>query len=188
MRRGEWASFRLPAGANVRVSTLQPHQAVEVIAYMLDDPTDRLSTTLTTLVEYAHTLRAEMRVWTQNGRPLLRVLDQSGDKHDLQLEACNRDLIRALGLETPASCLDNFRAALHPLGLADKWIPYPIGLFRQCGELEGRFQMLPASSRSGDHVSFRTENPIFLVASACPLSGSAAVQFASVRVEVSDHE
>jgi uncharacterized protein YcgI (DUF1989 family) len=85
------------------------------------------------------------------------------------LEACNPWLNAALG-ETRESCWKNFREALAELGLGEKWIPYPLGLWRQAGEVDGRFTLLPAASVAGDEVTLVAEDSVVVVLSACPLS------------------
>lgn len=167
---GEWQTYALPAGARVRIEALVGGQAVEVIAHAADDPRDRLSTLVTALAENVHEPAAGMTLWSQEYRPLLRVLEQTHSKHDLMLEACNPSLRSALGNRGDGSCWQNFREAVSALGLSEKWIPYPFGVFRQAGEEGGAFALLPASSRARDHLILEAMCDLTLVASACPLS------------------
>jgi uncharacterized protein YcgI (DUF1989 family) len=68
------------------------------------------------------------------------------------------------------SCWENFRDALATVDLPEKWIPYPLGIFRSCGIVDGRFQLLPATSSGGDFMDLVAESDISVVVSACPVS------------------
>jgi uncharacterized protein YcgI (DUF1989 family) len=167
---GDWRGVVLEPGGRLRVEALVAGQSVELIAHSLADPRERLATTLTTLVEYAHQTHVGMTLWTQSHEPLLRVLDQSHGRHDLQLEACTPFVNHEVcGNHAEVSCDESFRAALEQLGLGPKWVPYPLGIFRQCGTVDGRFQLLPASSAPGDFIEFVAEAAVTVVVSACPL-------------------
>jgi uncharacterized protein YcgI (DUF1989 family) len=171
---GDWRAIPLQAGEGVRVAVLVAGQTVEVIAHRLSDPRERLSTTLTTLVEYVHQPYPGMPLWTQHHQPLIRVADQTHGRHDLQLEACTRYVNNELGgHDADFSCTENFVAALAELGLGPKWVPYPLGLFRQCGEVDGRFGLLPGTSAPGDVVELVADAPSTVVVSLCPLRGAA---------------
>jgi uncharacterized protein YcgI (DUF1989 family) len=166
---GGFAALSLRGGERLYVRALADGQAAELIAHRREDPRDRLSTLLTGLAENAYRPRVGMRFWSQDYSPLFRLEAQTHDRHDLMLEACNPWLNVALGA-AKASCWDNFRTALADLGLEEKWIPYPLGLWRQAGEMNGRFKLLPSSSRDGDEVVLQAEDDVVVIVSACPLS------------------
>lgn len=185
LNRGEWKAISLMSGTNLTIRALYPGQAVEFIALSSADPRERLSTTVTTLVEHVNTLRSGTRLLSQNCISLLTVVDLTNDVHDLMLEACNPALNRALyGAKDDTSCWKNFRDALQDIGLDEKWIPYPLGVFRQAGELNDRYQLLAASSRKGDYVRLLVEEDIIAIASACPVSApSLAEAIETVELE-----
>ena len=185
---GGYVSLALAKGNHLRVRALAHGQAAELIAHRREDPQDRLSTLLTGLAENVHRPRTGMRFWSQEYSPLLRLEAQTTDRHDLMLEACSPWLNAALGA-TEGSCWDNFRRVLAELGLSEKWIPYPLGLWRQAGEVDGRFMLLPATSEVGDQVVLAAEDDIIVVVSACPLSAPHAPDGAdTLEVQCEDGE
>jgi uncharacterized protein YcgI (DUF1989 family) len=170
---GEWRAVALAPGERLRVEALVAAQTVELIAHRRDDPRQRLSTTLTGLVEYAHQPHVGMPLWTQDHQPLLRVADQSHERHDMQLEACTPFVNCELGgHDVDYSCAANFAAALAELGLGPKWIPYPLGIFRAAGEVDGGFALLPGTAARGDFLEVAAETALTAVVSLCPLRGA----------------
>jgi uncharacterized protein len=168
LKRGEWHAFSMRMGSSLQIEALLDRQAVEVIAHAADDPRDRLSTLVSALAENVHEPAVGTTLWSQEYRPLLKVVDQTHGRHDMMLEACNPWLRAALGHQDHgASCWANFREALAALGLAEKWIPYPLGVFKQAGEHNGRFGLLTPSSQAGDQMTLAAERDLTLIASAC---------------------
>ncbi|MFN8232227.1 MAG: urea carboxylase-associated family protein [Actinomycetota bacterium] len=184
---GSWVKVDLDRGSTLDVRALVDAQAVELIAHDRANPRLRLSTLVTALAENVHRPRPGVRFWSQDYTPLIRLDSQSTDRHDMFLEACNPGLRAALyGSDEGPTCWENFRTALNEIGLAENWIPYPLGLFRETSEVDGRFHLAAASSRAGDHVGLVAEADLVIVASACPLSAppvTGAAQTAELRWE-----
>lgn len=168
--------FELMPGRGLRVVALVSGQTVELIAHRRDDPRIRLSTTLTTLVEFVHEPQIGTTLWSQTHEPLLEIVGQSHNRHDLQLEACSAFVNGLAGHPLGPSCADNFATALAELGLGPKWIPYPFGIFRRCGMTDDGFQMLAGSSVAGDYVELLALAPVTMVVSVCPLIGASSCE------------
>lgn len=187
---GRWSRLDLAPNESFVVRTLVDRQAVELVAHEAADPRIRLSTLLTALAENVHQPRAGTRFWSQEYTPLFQLTEQSIAQHDMFLEACNPALNAALTSSVRSgSCWENFRDGLEGLGLSEKWIPYPLGIFREASEIDGRFQLQQSPSSSGDSVRFIAENAIVLIASACPLSAPPlAVEGPTVEIEWGDQD
>lgn len=171
---GEWRRVDLDRGQTLRIRLLVGQQTVELVAHDRADPKVRLSTLVTALAENIHRPREGTMFWSQEYTPLFRILSQTGDRHDMLLEACNPALNQGLyGATDERSCWSNFRDALDEIGLPAKWVPYPLGLFRDAGDVDGRLALLQASSREGDEVVLVGETALVVVVSACPLSAPA---------------
>lgn len=185
LRPGDCVSVPLDSGQRLSVTALAGSQAAELIAHSAEDPRDRLSTLVTALAENIHEPSIGTHFWSQDYHPLFTILEQSHSHHDMTLEACNPGLQCALdGSSDRRSCFENFRAALAGIGLDEKWIPYPFGIFRRTGVLGGRFQLVAPASIAGDFVRLEAESPLFVVVSACPMGAPKAVTRPTIRVEV----
>lgn len=182
---GGSARLDVHPGQTFAIRALVGQQAVEVIAHDAADPMIRLSTLVTALAENVHQPQVGTRFWSQEYTPLFQVVEQTTGRHDMLLEACNPWLNAALyGATDDRSCWSNFRLALEAMGLGEKWIPYPLGLFREAGEIDGRYQLLPAVSQAGDAVLFVAETTIVVIASACAVSApSFPTTEATVEIE-----
>jgi uncharacterized protein len=171
---GDAAAFELDRDESVVLDALASGQAAEVAFHRTADLRQRLSTLVTTLAEGIYQPRVGTRLWTQDYEPLATVEAQTHGRHDLMLEACSPWLNHALGSETgERSCWENFRDWARAAHLHEKWIPYPLGAFRQAGERDGGFELLEASSSVGDSIALRADDDITVIVSACPLSRAA---------------
>ena len=167
---GAWARIDLADRGSLRLQTVVHEQAIELVAHRAGDPAVRLSTLVTALAENVYQPRPDTRFWSQEYTPLFHLTSLTNDENDMMLEACNPDLNRSMFPGRTGSCWANFREGLAGIGLGEKWIPYPLGVFRRAGESAGRFALLPAASRPGDEVSIVADAPIVVFASACPVS------------------
>lgn len=168
---GAWTAAELEPGERISVRALRAGQAAEVAIHRRPDARERLSTLLTSLAEGTYTLYPGLPLHSQEYTELMRVVSQTNDRHDLSLEACNPWLNKALtGAPTNGSCWSNFKAWADAVGIDEKWIPYPLGLFRQAGEHEGRFQLLQGTSEAGDSVVLEASESCTVIVSACPLT------------------
>jgi uncharacterized protein YcgI (DUF1989 family) len=172
---GACAALEIPRDGSIELVALAAGQAAEVAIHRTEDLRQRLSQLVTTLAEGIYQPRVGTRLWTQDYEPLMRVEAQTTDRHDLMLEACSPWLNKALfGDACTGSCWENFNGWASEAGLDEKWIPYPLGVFRQAGERDGRFELREASSAAGDSLTLRAEDDVTVVVSACPVSRAAA--------------
>lgn len=168
---GDWAAAELDRGERISVRALRAEQAAEVAIHRRPDPRERLSTLLTSLAEGTYTLYPGLPLHSQEYTELARVVSQTTDRHDLTLEACTPWLINELtGKPAERSCWSNFKQWADAAGIDEKWIPYPLGLFREAGEHEGRFQLRPGTSAAGDSVVLEASSACTVIVSACPLT------------------
>lgn len=183
---GEMVAVTLAPGDRLRVTAVEDGQVAEMVAHDAVDPRHRLSTLVTGLAEEAYTLRPRLTLWTEGYEPLLEVESLSVEGHDIVLEACTPWLNEALGHECGGpSCWEGFRDWLAERGLPEKWVPYPVGIFRQTAEVDGKYGMLDGVSRKGDQVEFSAEAPCVALVTACAIGQKAD---GKERIEVSWNE
>ncbi|MDO8187662.1 DUF1989 domain-containing protein [Conexibacter sp. JD483] len=184
---GTMAVAALSPGDTLSVRALVAGQVAELVAHAAADPRERLSTLLTGLAEGAYTLREGMTLWSQEYSPLLRVEELSNEQHDLALEACTPWIARALGNEPVGTCCwSSFRAWLEQEGLPEKWVPYPVGIFKQAEERDGRYGLAPGSSAAGDFVRFSAASPCTVLVSACALTTGGEPGVPAIEVTWND--
>ena len=108
---------------------------------------------------------------TNRRRPILTFLeDTSPGKHDMLVAACDPTRFELLGAQGwHASCQENLRRVMAGFGHPDIEIPQPINIFTNIPVRDdGTLDWLPALTRPGDAVTFRTELDCYVVLSACP--------------------
>lgn len=165
-------AVRLGAGDSIAIVNLFGQQVVDTWAISAVDPT--------TVLSMAHTRMANGRFFVQEGdvlvgsdREAMLTLetDTSGGRHDTLIPACDPARYRQLGaVGHHDSCSDNFRDALHELGIpAPSQVPQPLNLFMNVPVgPDGTLGIEPPTSQAGDRVTLCAVRPVVLVVSACP--------------------
>ena len=169
---GHFTSVTLKAGEQVRISSLEGPQVVDVWAFNQDDVSEFLSTEHTRscleklIPATGDTLYSNLR------RPILTLTeDTSPGIHDLLLSACDPVRYQLLGHVGPhRNCADNLRQALSELGHTIQSVPSPFNVFENvCIGADGSLSIEPPVVKAGDHVTLRAELDAQVVFSACPM-------------------
>jgi uncharacterized protein len=167
----EGRAVAMTAGQRVRVVDVAGQQVGDVFAFALPGVTEHLSA--------AHTRGHVNRLFPRLGeafvtdrrRRILRLVeDTSPGVHDMLIAACDPARYRALGIDGwHASCADNLHDALSAAGYTVPLVPQPVNVFMNIPvDPDGTLDWLAATSRAGDHVTFRAEIDSLVVVSACP--------------------
>ncbi len=173
--------YRIPAreGRAVRVrqgqtlSIVNPHgtQVCDFWAFSMNDLREFLSMPHLHGVRSGIYPRAGDSLVSNRRRPLLTfVSDTSPGMHDTVIAACDIYRYRQLGVTGyHDNCTDNLRMALLAIGLRAPEIPAPFNVWMNTPVIEGgSIDWLPPVSKRGDRVSFRAEQDLIAVMSACP--------------------
>jgi uncharacterized protein YcgI (DUF1989 family) len=169
---GEGRAVPVAAGERVRVLDLDGGQVADFFAFAADDPSEFLSA--------EHTRPSIRRLFPVPGddllsnrrQPLLHLLeDRSPGRHDTLYAACDPARYALLGVTDPhRSCAANLAEAMAAVGVASVAVPQPFNLFMDVRvAADGTLDVLPASSRAGDFVSFRAWRDLIVVVSSCPM-------------------
>ncbi|HEX3793174.1 MAG TPA: urea carboxylase-associated family protein [Acidimicrobiales bacterium] len=169
---GEGRAVRVAAGDRVRVVDLDGGQVADFFAFDANDPTEFLSA--------EHTRPGIRRLFPVPGddllsnrrQPLLELLeDHSPGRHDTLYAACDPARYVLLGVTTPhRSCAVNLAEAMADLGYVSVAVPQPFNLFMDVRvAADSTLAVVPASSRSGDYVSFRARRDLVVAVSSCPM-------------------
>ena len=168
---GEARAVSVRAGQYVRVTDVEGGQVGDLFAFAAGDMSEFASAEHTRVGIARLFPRPGDPVLTNRRRPILVMTDDvSPGHHDMLFAACDPARYALLGADAShRSCAGNLREALAGLGLATQVVPQPLNVFMDVrpgpdGELISR----PASSRAGDHLTFRAEIDCLVVLSACP--------------------
>lgn len=169
---GEGRAVRVAEGQQVRVVDVAGGQVGDLFAFAAGDPAEYASAEHTRLAIAKLFPRPGDPVLTNRRRPILVMTgDHSPGRHDMLYAACDPARYALLGASGPhRSCAENLREALRAEGIEAPHVPQPLNIFMDVrAEPDGTLTSRPASSRPGDHVTFRAARDCVVVLSACPM-------------------
>jgi uncharacterized protein len=174
----------------LRIVDLEGKQAVDFLCYNAEDPSERYNAADT--MKYAGTtfLTAGHGIYSDMGRRLLTVVEDTCGRHDTIGGCCSAESnqVRYDVSGTP-NCRDNFLRALAPFGLGKKDIVANINWFMNVPVgPDGAMAVVDGLSRPGDHIDLRAEMGVLAVISNCPQTRNPCNGFkpTPIRVIVSE--
>lgn len=169
--RAPW-SHVVRAGQTLRIVDLAGNQAVDFLAYVADDPSERYDAQTTVAAQRSLFLRTGSVLRTNEGRPLLTVVDSTCEYHDTIGGACSSEsntLRYGHHTRHQHACVDNFLAALSPWGLGKRDIVSNVNWFMNVPvEKDGTLGIVDGISAPGLYVELRAELDTLVAISNCP--------------------
>jgi uncharacterized protein len=164
-------AFALKAGARLRVTDVEGQQVSDLVAFMREDLTERLSQANTRKLNGVVKLKQGHALYSTRCNKLLSLVEDTVGEHDILFSSCSAyDYRVRFGLTEPhASCLAILAEALAPYGIPEVMIPDPFNIF-QHSEITPEFSLLTRAplSRAGDYVVLQAEVDCVVAVSACP--------------------
>jgi urea carboxylase-associated protein 1 len=167
---GEPIARELRAGQILRVTDLQGQQVGDLIAFALEDLSEKfwISNTIrlngTVYVTAGHVLYSEL------SRPMLSIVEDTCGRHDLLAGSCNAQIDKVrYGVDDHRGCVEHFLSVLEPYGIGRADIPMSINLFMNCPVgPDGSWEIATPVSTAGDHIDLRAEMDVLVALSNCP--------------------
>jgi uncharacterized protein YcgI (DUF1989 family) len=164
-------AFRVAAGERFRVVDVEGQQVSDLVAFVADDPAERLSQANTRKLNGVLKLGKGHTLYSTRCRRLLTLVEDTVGEHDLLFSSCSAyDYRVRFGLTDPhPSCLSILADALAPHGISEAGIPDPFNIF-QHSHIAPDFRLLTEAplSRSGDYVEFLADADCLVALTACP--------------------
>ena len=126
-------------------------------------------------------------------RPILTYLeDSSPGIHDMFFSPCDLQLFADLGItEYHPNCQDNYLKAAAEIGISHSFVPDPVNVFQNTpAARDGANSILMGDmpTKAGDSVTFRAEQDIYLILTACSVDqefhGVAGTPSTPLKIEV----
>jgi urea carboxylase-associated protein 2 len=166
---GWYWSTRLMRGEAIRIAQTGP-SSVALVAWNAADPSERLNLPDTVKVQWSTIVSKGRVVFSDMGRVLFSVTEDSSGAHDGLLggSTAASNLLR-YG-EGTRNTRDNFVIAAGKLGLDRRDIPSALTFFAPVRvEQDGKFVWRPALANAGsDYVDLRAEMDLLVALSNCP--------------------
>ena len=164
-----WAAV-VAQGCVLRIIDLEGRQAVDFLCYNAENPEERYNAADT--MKYAGTifLTKGHRLWSDLGRPLLTIIEDTCGRHDTIGGCCSAESnwVR-YGVEGTPNCRNNLLRALEEFGLGKRDIVANVNFFMNVPvEADGSMAIVEGLSKLGDFVDLRAEMNVLAVISNCP--------------------
>lgn len=179
------AAFRLSAGAVLEVIDPCGGQVSDLVAFSHDDKRETISNGRT--FDYEETIRLTTghRLWSNDSRPMLQILDDTVGRHDFLLTPCSEATFRHFYPHKPIhrGCLGNLAEALLPHGVQSRDIPTAFNVFMNVtvDSDTGRLCVLPPLSKAGDRMRLRALMELVVGLTACSAYASNGGSFKPIH-------
>jgi hypothetical protein len=164
-------AFDVRAGQRFRIVDVEGKQVSDLVAFVREDVTERLSQANTRKLNGALKISRGGVLYSTRCRPLLRITEDTVGEHDLLFSSCSPYDYRArFGLTEPhPSCLAILADVLAPHGIAEAMIPDPFNVFQR-SRVTPTFglETLEPLSRAGDWIELEAALDCLVAVTACP--------------------
>ena len=180
-------AFVLQAGQRLLVADPKGEQVADLIAFDLEQNSEWLSSGRT--IDYAGTiyLTRGHTLYSNRSIPMLTILEDDVGRHDFLFTPCSSDTFRILyDHDGPhPSCLDNLASGLARFGIGPDLVPTTFNIFMNVDVCpDGRLEIKPPRSRSGDSILFRAERDLVIGFTACSAELSNNHSFKPIDYEI----
>jgi uncharacterized protein YcgI (DUF1989 family) len=180
-------AFDVRVGQRFRLVDVDGKQVSDLVAFVRDDLTERLSQANTRKLNAALKISRGGVLYSTRCRPLLRITEDTVGEHDLLFSSCSPyDYRVRFGLTDPhPSCLAILADVLAPHGIAEAMIPDPFNVFQRSRVTETcALETLEPLSRAGDWIEFEATCDCLVAVTACPQDMNACNGFSISDIRV----
>jgi hypothetical protein len=184
--KGRW-SRKIEKGQYLKIIDLEGQQAVDFLCYSAELPIDRLNIPNTIKLNKSLYIEKNHVIYSDLAKKMFTVVQDTCGLHDTLAGCCSNeiDYVR-YGVVKTQSCRANFTAELAKWSMSTSDIVSNINWFmRVTVGAHGEVEIVPSTSKPGDHVLLRAEMPVIAVISNCPQEHNAAAGFKPTPIEVS---
>ncbi|KQN46412.1 hypothetical protein ASE93_14165 [Serratia sp. Leaf50] len=167
---GHGKTFLVSKGQFITVIDSEGQQAADFVAVNADNLDEKLSPVHTRQHLRSIFFKPGDVLWSNENRPMLRVVADTNGVHDANVPACDRTRFSIdFGVEGHRNCVDNLLEGMKAHGVTYFSLPEPFNLF-QNGPVtaDGRMEVTDPSSKAGDYIVFEALCGLICAVSSCP--------------------
>ncbi len=165
-------AFVVKKGNFFRVIDVQGGQVADLVAFKLDDMSERLDQSRTRINNWKYRISVGDPVYSNMNNWMMTILEDKVGIHDLTFPGCSSFAYeKILKVGKKNGCIENLAEALNKEGnnLKTFEIPAPFSLFMDVEyDLRSNVPIIkPAASKAGDFVGMRAEMDCLVAVSSC---------------------
>ncbi|MCS0497285.1 urea carboxylase-associated family protein [Ancylobacter sp. MQZ15Z-1] len=182
--------FELAKGQVLRIVDLDGQQVADFICFNKHDLGEKISIHTTIMLNGNIHVGIGSTVFSDDARPMLKVLADTVGRHDLLAGTCCRGLNRLrYGVEDGPNCRASLAAVMEPHGVSYREIPYTFNVFMNVPvQADGAIGVEAPLSRAGDHIDLEAQMDLVVAISNCPQERNICNGFEATRLGLSIFE
>lgn len=183
-------AFKLKKGQELKVIDPQGEQVSDMVLFNADDKGEKISSGKTFDFEENILLTSGNFLWSNRGRKMARIINDTNGRNDFLLAPCSPETFRIMYNEHKyhPSCFENLYRNLEKFGIDPDDIPTAFNIFMNVEFTpEGKLSVKPPLSKAGDFVVFRAEMDLLVGLTACSAEDSNNGSFKPIHYEILDN-
>jgi urea carboxylase-associated protein 1 len=179
------AAFPVDRGQTVRIIDVDGQQVADFVCFQRADTSEKLSVHNTALIQGTVYISTGHLLLSDRCRTLMTITADTCGRHDLLAGSCSEGTNRwRYGVADTPNCRSNFEAALRPLGIPLREVPYSFNIFMNVPIGDGKIGIEEPLSKAGDLVDLRAETDLLVAISNCPQERNPCNAYKPTRLRV----
>jgi len=181
------AAFILPKGAILKVIDPMGEQVSDMVLFNRDDPREKISSGKTLDFEESLLISAGDCLWSNRSRRMMKILQDTNGRNDFLLAPCSPETFQIMYdcQDYHPSCLENLSVHLAQFGIEPDDIPTAFNIFMHVDFApNGKLNVLPPTSKAGDHVVFSAQMDLIVGLTACSAEDSNNGSFKPIYYDI----
>jgi uncharacterized protein len=179
------AAFPVDRGQTVRIIDVDGQQVADFVCFQRADTSEKLSVHNTALIQGTVYISTGHLLLSDRCSTLMTITADTCGRHDLLAGSCSEGTNRwRYGVADTPNCRSNFEAALRPLGIPLREVPYSFNIFMNVPIGDGKIGIEEPLSKAGDLVDLRAETDLLVAISNCPQERNPCNAYKPTRLRV----
>lgn len=167
-------SFKIEEGDRFKVTDPEGEQVADLVAFDSANTTERFSPKYTYRRENQLRPTTGNTLYTTEGEPILRFVEDDCEIHDLLYAPCNHWVVGDYyGQKGEGGCRENLTAVLKDEGISETELQETLNIFMKSNISNYEVEIGEPESEPGDTVVFEAEKDVIVGIAAC--SGESTV-------------
>ena len=179
--------FIVKKGQMLKVIDVKGMQVSDLVFFNANDTKEKISAGKTMDFEESILLTKGNFLWSNRGRKLLEIIEDTNGRNDILLAPCSQQTFNIMyGIKKPhPSCYGNLCANLEKFNIQPDDIPTAFNVFMNVQfNNEGLIKVLPPTSKAGDFVQFKALDDLIIGLTACSAPDSNGGSFKEIGYSI----
>lgn len=182
-------AFTLARGRYLKIIDPLGGQVSDMVCFSAADKREKISAGKTMDHEESILITKGNHLWSNRGRKLMEVVQDTHGRNDILLAPCSPETFRIMYANPGPhpSCFENLHTHLAPFGILPDEIPTAFNVFMNVQfDERGKLTVLRPTTRPGDFVVLKALEDLVIGLTACSAEDSNGGTFKPIHFEILD--